>query len=224
RRQRTSNAITISKAREFVGPRADVRNREETQKDDRNTPGVARHVLLAWRDEDDVARLDRELAALGMRRPLTGQYIDAFLELAVEMRSAWFVAGLRHRDFRDAEGHAGSDLSTHRLERGTPRQCQTLRLGLLEQTRHQPTCLSCLSSALPPCTASSWRKIAAASRAMASAISPTMRWPFSALACCGAPNQPVGAIERMSVSTGWELRVRPRLSHPWAWRCSGKIS
>src|SRR6185369_14953076 len=68
RRQRTSNAITISKSREFVGPRADVRNREETQKDERNTPGVARHVLLAWRDEDDVARLDRELAALGMRR------------------------------------------------------------------------------------------------------------------------------------------------------------
>src|SRR6185312_7886027 len=172
---RTSNAITISKAGKFVGPRADFRDREETQQDERNIPGVARHVLLARRDEDDVAWPDRQLAALGNRRPLTGQYIDAFLELAVEMRPTRLVAGLRHRHLRDAEAHAGSDLSTHRLERRPPGQSQTLRLGLLEQTRHQPTCLSCLSSALPPCTASSWRKMAAASRAMASAISPTMR-------------------------------------------------
>src|SRR6185437_11917834 len=115
RRQRTSNAITISKARKFVGPRADVRNREETQQDERNAPGVAGHVLLARRDENDVARLDRQFATLGNRRPLSGQYIDAFLELAMQMRTARLVARLRHRDFRDAEGHAGSDISAHRL-------------------------------------------------------------------------------------------------------------
>src|SRR4029077_19406073 len=110
-----------------------------------------------------------------MGRPLPRQDVDAFLELAVEMRTTRLVAGLRYGDLRDAEGHARSDLARHGLERGAAGQPQTLRLGLLEQTRHQPTCLSCFSSALPPCTASSWRKIAAASRAMASAISPTMR-------------------------------------------------
>jgi hypothetical protein len=34
------------------------------------------------------------------------------------------------------------------------------------------------------------------------AMAASIAWPFSALACCGEPNQPVGAIERMSVSTG----------------------
>jgi hypothetical protein len=42
-----------------------------------------------------------------------------------------------------------------------------------------------------------------------------MRFPFSAVACCGLPNQPVGAIERTSVSTGWNVRVRRSLSILW---------
>ena len=51
----------------------------------------------------------------------------------------------------------------------------------------------CLISAVPPCTSSSWRKISAASCAMASAIPRSMRLPLSTVACSGLPYQPASA-------------------------------
>src|SRR4029077_21202830 len=78
------------------------------------------------------------------------------------------------------------------------------------------TCRRRVISAAPPCMASSSRNTSPASRAIASATAAIMRRPFSAVACCGLPNQPVGAIERMSVSTGWELRGWGRFSLLWA--------
>jgi hypothetical protein len=74
---------------------------------------------------------------------------------------------------------------------------------LFEKPRQQLTCRNLFISAVPPCTASSCLKMSVASLAIASAMSVSMRAPFSAVACCGLPNQPVAAIERMSVSTGW---------------------
>src|SRR5215470_12743781 len=152
-------------------------------------------MFLAWRNEDDVPLLDRDLAALRTGRPLPRQHIDAFLEALMEMRTARAVGGLRHRDFGDAEGHPRSDLARHRLERAAAGQPEPLGFRLLQQPRHQPACLSSRISAVPPCTASSWRKMAAASAAIAAAISASMRRPLSAVACWGLPNHPVGAIE-----------------------------
>ena len=47
------------------------------------------------------------------------------------------------------------------------------------------------------------RKISAASLAIAFAISSSIPLPLAAVACCGVPYQPVGAMHRISVSTGW---------------------
>src|SRR5665647_2063798 len=120
----------------------------------------------------------------------------------MQVRPARLVAWLRHCDLDDAEADARTDLARHRLERYAAGQAQPLGVRLFQQPRHYTACRSCLISAVPPWIASSCRKVSVASRAMASAISASMRTPFSAVACCGLPNQPVGAIERMSVSTG----------------------
>src|SRR5262249_9046424 len=153
------------------------------------------HVLLVRRDQHDVARLNRNFAALGNRRARTLQDVDAFLEAVVQMRTARRGAVLWHCNFGDAERHIRADCARHRFERGAPRHAELLRLILLEQSRHQLTCRSCLISRGAPCTASSCRKMSPASLAMASAISVSILLPFSAVACCGLPNQPVGAIE-----------------------------
>src|SRR5262249_20785216 len=153
-------------------------------------------------DQHNVAGLDRDVATLGAVHAGAAQDIDAFLEAVVEMRSTRLVARLRHRDLGDAEADARTDLARHRLERSAARQAEPPGIRLVEQPRHQVTCRKRLTSAVPPCTASSCLKISLASRAIASEMSLSMRSPFSAVACCGLPNQPVGAIERTSVSTG----------------------
>ena len=99
------------------------------------------------------------LAAFRVHRALPRQHVDAFFEAAVQMRPARLVARLRHRDLGDAEADARADLARDRLERDAPGQAETLRLGLFEQPRHHTACRRCLISAVPPCTASSWRKI-----------------------------------------------------------------
>src|SRR5262252_2563046 len=47
---------------EFLRATADVGNGKEAQQDERHRSGVAGHVLLAGRNEHDIAGLDRELA------------------------------------------------------------------------------------------------------------------------------------------------------------------
>src|SRR5262249_61492644 len=79
--------------------------------------GVAGHVLLVGRIEDDAARRDGDLAAFRNRRAAARQHVDAFLESVVEMRAARRIARLRRRDLRDPEGDARANLARHRLER-----------------------------------------------------------------------------------------------------------
>ena len=109
-------------------------------------------------------------------------------------------------------------------QRGASGQTETLRLGLLEQPRHHTACRKCLISAVPPCTASSWRKISVASLAMASAMSASMRAPFSAVACCGLPNQPVGG-DRADVGEHRLIAAgAPQLVHLVAVAVIGRIA
>src|SRR5262247_1761444 len=159
-------------------------------------------MLLVGRDEHNVAGRDRDLAALGRRHALPRQHVDAFLEPVVQVRTALGGARCGWWNLGDAEGHARADVAGDRLERHAPRKAEPLRFLLLQQPRHQRTCRRCRTSAGPPCTASSSPKMAEVSPAIFSAMSSSMRIPFSAVACCGLPNQPAGAIERMSVSTG----------------------
>src|SRR5215217_4191753 len=129
----------LLKPRELGRAGGDVRDGKEAQKDQRLGSGIAGHVLFAGRDEYDVARLDRGLAALGYGRSLPRQHIETLLESIVEMRTARRVAGLRRRNLGNAEGDAGADFATHRLERRAPGKPETLRLALLQQSCHQPT-------------------------------------------------------------------------------------
>src|SRR5262249_59579452 len=115
------------------------------------------------------------------------------------MRAARLVAGLRHRHFRDPQRHARADLAADRLERGAAGEPEAFRLRLLDEPRHHLTCRRCLTSAVPPCTASSWAKMAVASPAIASAISMSIRRPFSVVAGCVLANQAVRATELSAV-------------------------
>src|SRR5262249_45214373 len=201
-----------SETEKFGRARAHIRRREEAEKDERLAADIVRHMLFVRRDEHHIARSDANIATFGNGAARPAQDVNAFLEAVMQMRAARRVARFCRRDFDDAHCDARSGLAGDRLERHASRQLETLGRGGLEQARHYPTCRSCLISAVPPCTASSCRKTSRASRAIVSAMSASMRFPFFAVACCGLPNQPVGAIERMSVSTGCTLRLRPTLS------------
>src|ERR1044072_6621815 len=86
-----------SKTRELRRAFAHVRHREEAPEDQRDDAGVLRHVILAGGNEHEVARHDRDLAALSMSLPRAGEHADHLLELVMQVRSA-SGARLRHRD------------------------------------------------------------------------------------------------------------------------------
>src|SRR5258707_10963037 len=139
-----------------------------------------------------------------MGRALAGHDEDAFLEIAMKMRPAQRLARQRHRDLDEAEGDgARALLAGDDLERFAAGEAELLRIRLRQDPRHQTAWRRRLISATPPSATSRLAKISVASLAMASAMAVSMRSPFSTVACSGRPYQPVGAIERMSVSTGW---------------------
>src|SRR5688572_8732711 len=110
----------------------------------------------------------------------------------MQMRAALALAG---RDLDQAQRDAaGAGLAGHDLERGTAGQAEFFGIGQFQHARHHFTCRRRFTSAVPPCTASSAVKMSVASMTIASTMSASIFWPFSAVACSGLPNQPVGAI------------------------------
>src|SRR5450631_3720685 len=120
------------------------------------------------------------------------------------MRAAQCLARFGHRDFHQPQRDrlraffAGDDFK--RFAAGEP---ELFGIRLRQHARHQPATFRCLISAVPPWAWSSMLNMSVASFAIASAISLSIFTPLATVACCGEPYQPVSAMVRMSVSTGW---------------------
>src|SRR5581483_2175781 len=187
---------------------------KEAQQYQRLAARVAGHVRLARGNQDRVAGAQLVVAAVGLGAPLSRQHVDALLGVGMKMTPAGRVARIRHGDLDAPQRHGlRAARARHDLERAPPGEPELARLRGLDDARHQSATFRCLTSAVPPCASSSMRKSSLASFAMASAMSASIFTPLSTVACSGAPYQPVGAMVRMSRSTGWKLRVRRSLSH-----------
>ena len=81
---------------------------------------IGGHVFFAGGNEQNVAAVAGIFAAFGVHRALARQDVDAFFEIAVHMRTALLVAGLRRRDCRNPETDARADLAGDRLKRSRP--------------------------------------------------------------------------------------------------------
>ena len=155
--------------------------------------------------EHDVARLDRNLAALGDRHAGAREHVDAFLEAVVQCGPRGLSPGFGPANFGEAQNVTREPISPDTVSSEVrPGKPEPLGFRLLETAVPSAHLSQVLDLGRAALHRVELRERSRPPRvAMASAISASMRWPFSTVACCGLPNQPVGAIERMSVSTGW---------------------
>src|SRR4029077_19384928 len=133
-----------------------IRDGEKTQKEERFVAGVAGHMLLAGRNQDGIAGLEREFATVGEGRAFAGQDIDAFFMVAMPMRAAERFTRLGHGNLSKPQRDTKSALfSGDNLQRFATRKSKVLGFRLGENARHHPTLLDCLISAIPPWSLSS---------------------------------------------------------------------
>src|SRR5665213_2104557 len=125
------------KALEFGRSRRDVRYGKEAKQAQRFAAGIDGHVLLAGWNEQYIARAGGIDTALCVHRALARQYIDAFLEVVMQMRTARRVARLCRRDLGNTETDPRADRAGHRLERYAPRQIQSFCVRLLQEPGHR---------------------------------------------------------------------------------------
>ena len=154
------------------GTFGDIGDGEKAQEKERFVAGVAGHVLLAGRDQESIARLERVFATVSESRAFAGQDIDAFFMVGMLMTAAERFAGLGHGNLsepqRDTER---AFLTRDDLQRFATGKSKFLGLRLGENARHQRTLLHGLISATPHWSLSSCLKISADCLAMASATS-----------------------------------------------------
>src|SRR5437764_7542891 len=80
-----------------------IGDREKTQEKERFVASVMGHVLLAGRNQDSIAGLEREFATVGEGRAFAGQDIDALFMVAMPMRDAERFARLCPENLTDPQ-------------------------------------------------------------------------------------------------------------------------
>ena len=131
--------------------RGDIRNGKEAQQHQRLASRISRDVLFSRGNQQCVAGLQMEFAAVGKGGALPRQRVNAFLKIGMMMRHAERIAGLGHRNLHQPQRQAfRATFARNNLQRFASGKSKLLGLTLLEQSGHQRTLLTWRISAVPP--------------------------------------------------------------------------